>query len=181
MTHSFKQILVFALVACLLFSIPTRSNAKDGAFGVAFGQSTQDATDSSGNKGSYRQLQVFLNEVISGSNKMELSYSSSTGPKFTGKTLQTKIVGFDYFVQQGGTGFYARLGVGYSSHEETIGTRTVTTNEFIPRIGAGYEWVGQNQFGIRFELGSDIGVGKKPDQNWSGNLTKFSIGFFTNI
>jgi hypothetical protein len=159
----------------------TQAAEKQGSFGVSFGKSLGSATSSTGEKASYHQVQLFLNEVIGPSNKMELSYSSSTGPRFSSQTLKTKILAFDYFAQQGGTGFYARVGLGYADHEETIGTKTVRVKEVVPRAGVGYEWMGSSQFGLRFDVGYDFGVGKKPDQKWDGNMLKFSVGVFTGL
>jgi hypothetical protein len=183
---SIKTIKHAALSCVALLAIASAlpsyaRSQKEGAVGFTIGRSTADAENSAGGEASYSQVKFFLNEMLSNSGKMELSYSSNTGPKFTGQELKTKITAFDYLLQESGTGFYGRIGLGYANHSEKTAYRTVKVNEFVPRAGIGFEWIGNSQFGVRIDLGTDFGVGDSSDQNWSGNLTVLSIGLFSNF
>ncbi len=185
--RSLKSIKKYAGVSCVALlaiasALPSYARSqKEGAVGFTIGRSTADAKNSAGREASYSQIKFFLNEMLNNSSKMELSYNSNSGPKFTGQELKTRVTAFDYLLQENGTGFYGRIGLGYANHSETTAFRTVQVNEFVPRAGIGFEWIGNSQFGVRIDLGTDFGVGDSSEQSWSGNLTVLSIGMFSNF
>ena len=179
--HSYLGTLV--CFATLLASVDSFAKTqKEGSFGVSYGRNTAEATNQQGQKGSYSQIKVFLNEILDSSAKMELSFNRITGPDFPGQDLTTTITAFDYISQQSGTGFYGRIGLGLTRHSESIGSRTaVSKNQITPRLGVGFEWSNNVPYGIRFDAGTDFRIGDSKVQSWSGSLTHLSLGVFYNF